>query len=101
MSNIKLIYKTLSHNEYLFFIFQSINKNNSINQTFFKFVQCNEQTLIYELIELNNLKQFNENNSINKLKLLNSETFDYSFKPNPKYSNKSIQYFARRFKFKR
>ena len=100
MSNIKLIYKSLSANEYLFFIFKIHKTQKCKLREFFKFYQCDEQTIIYELIELNKLKQFNENNSINKIKIISNDVFDYVYTPNVKYINSQLYFESRRFKFK-
>lgn len=100
MSNVKLIYKSLSANEYLFFIFRIHKTNLCKLREFFKFYQCDEQTIIYELIELNKLKQFNEKESIDKIKIISNDVFDYVYSPNKKFSNSNLYFESRRFKFK-
>lgn len=100
MSNIKLIYKSLSANEYLFFIFRIHNTYQCKLREFFKFYQCDEQSIIYELIELNKLKQFNEKESIDKFKIISNDVFDFVYTPNVKYINSNLYFESRRFKFK-
>lgn len=97
---IKLIYKKLMPNEYLFFIFRIHTKNKIKVREYFKLIQCDETTNIYELIELNNLKQFDENKSINKLKIIQNTVFDYLYSPNQNHIKSDYYYESRRLQIK-
>lgn len=67
--------------ESLYFIFQVNNPNLKFIREFKTILQGSENNIIIELKELN--KQFASNNSftMDKIKLVQNETFDYLFKP--------------------
>jgi len=68
--------------EYLYFIFHIHNPKNNLIREFVNTVQCQEKTLTFELHRLNIALSNDRPFKIEKLKLHNSDTFEYLYKPN-------------------
>lgn len=82
--------------EYLYFIFHIHNPKSSLIREFCNTVQCSEETLLYELERLNLKLRPSNPVVIEKLRIHNSDTFEYLYKPHFKTNMKAEYYEARR-----
>lgn len=83
---------------YYYLIFTVSFKNNNCSRKLFNCVQCPEETIFYELLQLNNIEIEDEKLAIQKLVIDESEHFDYLFIPVKKYMSSSNYFEARRLK---